>query len=143
MGLEVQGRYPFNAWLTLSGNLSLSANRVLNFTEFIDDYDQGNQKRVTYAKTDIAYSPALIGQYHLLFTPIKNLMVDLSGRYVGLQYLDNTSNRSRSLQPFFVKDLQVNYTLSLKHFKEIQLLLRVQNLLNRRYEPNGYTFSYL
>jgi iron complex outermembrane receptor protein len=143
VGLEVQGRYPFNAWVSLAGNLSLSANRVLHFTEFIDDYDEGSQKKITYAKTDIAYSPALTGQYHLLFNPIKNMMVDLSGRYVGLQYLDNTSSRSRSLQPFFVKDLQMNYTFSLKHFKEIQLLLRINNLLNKHYEPNGYTFSYI
>ena len=49
-GIELQGAVQLNKAFSLNANLSLSANKILNFTEFIDDYDNGGQIENKYPK---------------------------------------------------------------------------------------------
>ncbi|MGZ5286037.1 MAG: TonB-dependent receptor, partial [Flavisolibacter sp.] len=97
MGIELQGNTIINKWLRAAGNLTLSRNRVNNLTEYIDDYDAGGQKLVEYKKSDIAFSPAVIGSVTISLLPFKGFQIDLPAKYVGKQFLDNTSNESRML----------------------------------------------
>jgi iron complex outermembrane receptor protein len=64
-------------------------------------------------------------------------------KYVGREYLDNTQNETRKLDPFYTQDLRIIYTLKPKFLKEINLTGQVYNLFNVKYEPNGYTYSYI
>jgi iron complex outermembrane receptor protein len=61
---------------------------------------------------------------------------------VGRQYLDNTTNLKRSINPYNVVDVRLNYTIKTKLIPEISFMLSVYNVLNTKYETNGYTFSY-
>jgi iron complex outermembrane receptor protein len=79
----------------------------------------------------------------LNFIPIKNGEISLLNKYVGKQYLDNTQNENRMLNAFMTQDLRAIYTLRNKVPKEVQLILQVNNIFNKMYEPNGYTFSYI
>lgn len=142
LGIELQGAFAAASWMQLSGNLTLSRNRIRNFTEYIDDYDAGGQKSATYPETDISFSPSVTGSATILWKPLKNVQVYQISKYVGKQYLDNTSNESRMLDPYFVQDLQVVYSLQPKNFKNIELTAMINNLFDTKYEPNGYTFSY-
>jgi iron complex outermembrane receptor protein len=63
-------------------------------------------------------------------------------KYVGGQYLDNSSREDRKLNPYFVNDLRLGYTLQPKLVEAIEFTLLINNLFNYLYEPNGYTFSY-
>jgi iron complex outermembrane receptor protein len=63
-------------------------------------------------------------------------------KYVGRQFLDNTSNEKRSINPYNVLDLRINYTIKTSLIPEISFMLSVYNLLNTKYETNGYTYSY-
>ena len=65
------------------------------------------------------------------------------GKYVSRQYLDNTSNKNRSLADYYVQDLRLDYTVKNKLFKETRFIFQLNNLFDRKYEPNGYTFSYI
>ncbi|MEO6537451.1 MAG: TonB-dependent receptor plug domain-containing protein, partial [Ferruginibacter sp.] len=56
-GIELQGAAEFLDWLSASGNISFSRNKIKNFTEYIDDYDNGGQQTKFYSKPDIAFSP--------------------------------------------------------------------------------------
>jgi len=143
LGFELQGSYKASSWLKLTGNLTLSENKVIDFEEFYDDYDEGTQKSVKYEKTDISFSPALMGSATAILTPIKNGEIALIGKYVGRQYLDNTSNRNRSLDAFYTQDLRLSYTLKGKAVKDLTMIFQINNLFNKLYEPNGYTFSYI
>ena len=142
LGLELQGGTKVNKFLRASGNISISRNKIKGLTEYIDDYDNGGQKMRHYSETDIAFSPSLVGAAVITLIPLKKLEIDLLGKYVGRQYLDNTSNRSRSLSSYFVHDFRALYNFSYKYLKNISLVLQVNNVLNKKYEPNGYTFSY-
>jgi iron complex outermembrane receptor protein len=142
-GIELQAAALLADWLQLSGNLTLSRNKVLDFTEFVDDYDNGGQKINTYSKTDIAFSPNTIGAATVKLIPIKSLEIDFLSKYVGKQYLDNTSNEARKLDKYFTEDVRVSYTFGHKFFKDISIIAQANNVFNKKYEPNGYTFSYL
>jgi iron complex outermembrane receptor protein len=143
MGIEMQGNYRMATWLDVAANLTLSKNRIRNFEEYIDDYDNGGQKLNTYSESDISFSPSIIGGSTITITPVKNFEVALLSKYVSKQYLDNTSNEHRILKPYFTEDFRMIYTLTPKWGKQINIIGQVNNLFNKMYEANGYTYSYI
>jgi len=142
-GIELAGGYAFTKWLHLQANVTYSQNKIRHFTEYIDDYDLGNQKAIDHGTTDIAFSPDWIGAAVLQIRPVKNLEIDWTAKYTGLQYLDNTSNPNRALSPFTVHNLIFNYQLHPAWIQDIQLKFMIENLFNKKYENNGYTYSYI
>jgi iron complex outermembrane receptor protein len=142
-GMELQGAIKFNARVNASANLAISQNKVQNFTEYIDDYDNGGQKTNSYSSTDIALSPNIVGGATINFLPTQKLELSLLSKYVSKQYLDNTQNNGRVLDAFFVQDIRAIYTIRRKCPKEINLIAQVKNILNTKYEPNGYTYNYI
>jgi iron complex outermembrane receptor protein len=142
LGVEMQGSVALAKWANIAANLTLSQNKIKNFNEFIDDYDNGGQKNKAYAETDIAFSPNVVGAATVTFTPIRRLSIDLISKYVGQQYLDNTSNEQRKLNAYFTQDARVVYSFGHNWLKNVDLVFQVNNVLNKKYEPNGYTFSY-
>jgi len=142
-GIELQGSTKITDWLNGSANLTWSSNRTENFTEYYDDYDNGGQKSIQHGSTDISFSPSVVGGAAITVLPFKNAEIGLFSKYVSRQYLDNTSDKNRSLQPYYVQDVRFAYTLKQLVFKETSLIFQVNNAFNKKYEPNGYTFSYL
>lgn len=143
LGLELQGSQRVGSQLRLTGNLTLSQNKVMDFSEYIDDYDLGGQQRKTYRKTDLAYSPDLVGAATFSYLPVSQLELSLVNKYVSRQLLDNTGNDDRSLRPYLTQDVRASYTLHASWMKEMTITARINNLFNVRYEPNGYTYSYI
>lgn len=142
-GIELQAGINPNQWFNASANLAISRNKVSDFTEYIDDYDNGGQKINKYNSADIAYSPTVVGGASLNFLPVQSFEVSLLGKYVSKQYLDNTENESRKLNSFFVNDLRAVYIFKKKKLKELNIIAQLNNLFNVKYEPNGYTYSYI
>ena len=142
-GLEAEGGYRFSPWLNATGNLAFSSNKIKSFVEYFDNYDNGKQESVDHKNTDIAFSPSLTGAATIHISPVKNAGISLEQKYVGRQYLDNTGNKSRSLHPYFIQDALLHYSIKAKRFADVDLSFRVSNIWNRKYEPNGYTFSYI
>jgi iron complex outermembrane receptor protein len=64
-------------------------------------------------------------------------------KYVGKQYLDNTQQTDKMLDGFFVQDAIFNWELKTKCPYKTTVQFQVNNLLNRKYEPSGYTYSYI
>lgn len=143
LGVELLGSLKPLHWFSFSTNMAFSTNRIQNFTEYYDNYDTGMQDSVFHGTTDIAFSPWAVGGFTFTFTPIKNFDIELIGKYVGRQFLDNTSQLSRSLDPFFVNDFRMRYSLEFKRGLFLRLNFMVINFTNRMYAPNGYTFSYV
>ncbi|HVE61841.1 MAG TPA: TonB-dependent receptor, partial [Chitinophagaceae bacterium] len=141
-GVELQAGLSLTGWLKIAGNLALSRNRIKDFTEYIDDYDNGGQQTKTYDETTISFSPDLVGAGTLNIIPFKNFTLNLVGKYVSKQYLDNTGNNNRKLNPFYTQDLRAAYNFSKKRLKNASIIAQINNIFNKEYEPNGYTFSY-
>ena len=141
-GIELQGKADLLQWLNASANIAFSRNKIKNFTEYVDDYDNGGQRTFAYHNPDISFSPNIIAGATVNIIPLKNTEASFSSKYVGKQFLDNTSNANRALNPFYIQDARLSYKLINKTPKEINFVFQVNNVFNKKYEPNGYTFSY-
>ncbi len=141
-GVEIIAAAEIAPWLNAAGNVSVSKNKVIDFTEYIDDYDNGGQQTKQYSSTDIAFSPNIIAGATISFIPLKNAELSFISKYVGKQYLDNTQNETRKLNAFYTQDARFIYTITKGCLKELNIILQANNLFNKLYEPNGYTFSY-
>ncbi|HEY0031334.1 MAG TPA: TonB-dependent receptor, partial [Bacteroidia bacterium] len=142
-GIEAQFGVKILKNLSWDVNATFSKNKILNFSEYIDNYDSTAQRVNIYPETDIAFSPGIIMGSTFTYEPIKNLKISLLSKYVGEQYLDNTSNKTRKLDAFFVNDVRINYNIKTKHIREIGLILAVNNVFGEEYESNGYTYGYI
>jgi iron complex outermembrane receptor protein len=143
MGIELSGEVRFAEILKFSANLTLSSNRILNFTEYIDNYDTGKQDSIFHGRTDISFSPGVIGSAVLTAAPAKNLEIAWISKYVGRQYLDNSSNQQRSMAAYFINGLQATYTWHPRWIKSLVFSLLVNNLFSVKYVNNGYTYTYI
>lgn len=141
-GIELQSAIEITKWLNATANVAFSKNKVKNFTEYYDDYDNGGQKFLFYSSAEIAFSPDIVGGASLNIKPVKNAEINLMGKYVSRQYLDNTSRKERSLDPYYVQDARISYSIPNKFFKGTNLIFQVNNVFNKKYVANGYTFSY-
>lgn len=144
LGIELDGVYQFSPKFSLGGNLALSRNKIAEFIEYIDDYAAADfrQETIIHTDTDIAFSPSVVGAAIVEYKPVKDFEISLLNKYVGSQFLDNTQNDSRKLDAFWTTDLRLNYAVRPRFVKNMELTLMVNNIFNRLYEPNGFTFSY-
>lgn len=143
VGIEWQGNKKILPIFELKGNLTVSSNKVLNFTEYIDNYDNGIQASVFHKKADISFSPAVIAAGSLVFKPCRHIELSLIHKYVSDQYLDNTSNNQRKLRGYFTQHARIEYAGQNKKNQSVSLFVQANNIWSTRYESNGYTFSYI
>lgn len=138
-GIELNGGVKILSWLEWKGNVAFSSNKIKNFTEYVDNWD-GDPLIIEHGKTDIAFSPDVVANSIFGFN-YKGFSADFSSVYVGRQYLDNTSNKERSIDPYFVNNLQLGYTFKPRFMKEIILGCRINNIFNTEYETNGWVYT--
>lgn len=141
-GLEGQVIWPIKKQFQLSSSITVSQNKIKAFTEYIDNWDTWGQEAIEHQNTNLAFSPNVIGALSFdVFTRDKSLQLSFANKYVGKQYLDNTSNDFTSLPAYFYNDLQLSY---FKRFKKIDynFNLKVNNLFNQKYSTNGWAYRY-
>jgi len=141
--LELDSKLNIIPQLSWAATASFSINKVKNFNEYVDNYDTGDQNKNVYGTTDIAFSPNVVGSSELSYSPIKGGEIAFISKYVGKQYLDNTSNENRKLDAFFVNAARLHYGFSTKSVKNVGLTLLVNNLFSTLYSANGYTYAYI
>jgi iron complex outermembrane receptor protein len=146
-GIELDGLIKFNSKLSLNANLTLSRNKIDTFNEIRYDYgtnfDEYNEVVTVYKNTDISFSPDVIAGSSFIYQPIKGLEVTLLSKYVGKQYLDNTSNEDRIIDPYFINDLRLSYSWRPSFMREVSVSVLMNNLFDVMYSSNGYTYGYL
>ena len=142
-GMEWEAGWQIVPKLQVSGNLTISKNKIKSFTEYVDNYDTGNQDPEEHNNTDISFSPAVTGSGSINWKPIASLELEWLHKYVGKQYLDNTSNEQRKIAPFYVQDIRASWKIPIRRLRECRLIVQVFNLWNQHYQPNGYTYPYI
>ena len=146
LGIEVYGAYRFDKKLKVTGAITLSQNKIAQLNEYIDTYldtlPYYTQQVITHTNTDMSFSPNITGNIGFEWMPIDNFNIAWMTKLVGRQYLDNTGNINRSIDPFNFSNIQFNYSIFNKLCKEIQFGLMINNVFNQMYVNNGYTFSY-
>lgn len=141
-GMEFEFAYAPAKIITLSGNLTLSQNKIVEFNEYTDDYDNGGQVLATYKNTDISFSPNTISSAIIALKPAKGLEISFINKFVDRQFLDNTAKKERSLNPYNYNDLRFTYSYKFKNNTELGFMFTAYNIFNTVYETNGYTYGF-
>ena len=146
-GLELCASYEPLKWLRADANITLSSNKIRNYKEYVqnvDTYDNwamtGRTTMYEYGNSTMLMSPSVTGMMKLTFIPWKKAAVSIDGKYVGMQYLDNTMTLSRSIPSYFVSNLSVSHTFDLNR-GSLGLALYVNNLFNNMYYADGWCWK--
>ena len=142
-GIEFQFKYALNKKYNTAYSVSLSQNKIKEFTEFIDDYDQYTQVAVVHRNTSIALSPSIITNRTFNWKPNERFSFFWTTKYISKQYLDNTQNESRILDSYLLNDINAHWTIVDKSKFKMLLQFYINNILDVKYAPNGYTYSYI
>ena len=142
-GVELEGSFSFSRKIKWVGNMTLSKNKITNYTTYIDNWDHGGQNKVEYENTDLAFSPSVIwaSQFNLKLND--KMQIDFISKYVGEQFIDNTSSEDRMLDDYLVNNLRVSYKWNSKIFKRSNLTLQVNNVLNNEYVSNAWVYRFI
>ncbi|MFA9390878.1 MAG: TonB-dependent receptor [Prolixibacteraceae bacterium] len=142
-GIEVIAAFQLHKTLNWEMNATFSQNQIINFTEYVDNWDTWGQDAFELGNTTIAFSPTLIANSMLTYEPVKHLSIGLISQYISKQYVDNGASDERSLDAYFVNNLRTSYTVYPGFAKEIEFTLLVNNLFNEVYETNAWVYSYI
>ncbi|OQC34383.1 MAG: TonB-dependent Receptor Plug Domain protein [Bacteroidetes bacterium ADurb.Bin057] len=140
------------SWFSWDGNITLSRNKIKNYSDWVDDWDadwnqpevvaNNGQVLVNYGTTDISFSPNITAGCNFQFD-IKGFNAQLQTNYVGEQFLDNTMNAAAKLDDYCVTNLRLAYTIPIKKvIKNLTVNVQMNNLFNTLYVSNGGTYSY-
>ena len=143
MGAELAVAYNPVKFFTWRINGNFSRNRILNYVNFVDNWDDGSQEEEFLGNTPISFSPNVVLANDFTFTPIKRLELSLITKFVSRQYLDNSGNETYCLKPYTYTNLRISYTFLFARFaQELELFVQANNLFNAQYESNGWIYSY-
>jgi iron complex outermembrane recepter protein len=146
-GIEIEGTVRVSKKISWNANVTLSKNKIRNFDEVLYDYgtdfDQYDEVIRSYTNTDIAFSPNQIAGSAWMYKPGAGFEISWLSKYVGRQFLDNTSSKQRQLDPYFINDLRLAYQFQPAFMREISVSLLANNIFDVTYSSNGYTYGYL
>ena len=147
MGAEITAGVKITKWLRWDANLVASRNKILNYHQYIDLYDdQDNWNWVgqdsIVGTTTIAFSPTLTASSLITFD-IAGFTAIVQTNVVGKQYLDNTEDENAMLRAYSVTNLNLQYRLPMQQWckkgnaPDIRLLCQINNIFNAKYANNG------
>ena len=137
IGIELEFKINLNSNWLWQPNIALSSNQNLDF------YFKRDGVLENLGKTQLAYSPNLVGGNAIMYVPSTRFQIGLLSKYVGKQYMGNIDSENSTLSAYFVNDLSAVYTWQPnKWIQEIQWSLLVNNIFNAQYESNGYFYTF-
>jgi iron complex outermembrane recepter protein len=141
-GVEIDGTYQLNRHFHYNGNIALSKNKIERFTAYRDDWSTGKQFSITHLNTDIAYSPNITSVQGIEWNPTTSFNIGYNHKFVGSQYLDNSSSTYAKLSAYNYGNLLLSYQTSYKSMNQIILKLQANNLWNSKYVNNAWIYRF-
>lgn len=145
-GIEIEVAAPlWNNKIRIDANATFSTNKIQDYVAWFDHYDNQNnwnwegQISEIFGTTNISYSPSIVSAAGITWQPFSALYLNLLGKYVSKQYLDNTSDESKSIDGYFVTNLSAGYTFQKSPIGTFNIQVFANNLFNKKYVANGWT----
>ena len=142
-GVEMEANIKLSKKITWAANMTLSENKIIKHTAYIDNWDTWQQESITYENTDLAFSPNTIWSSNLHYHLNSVTSIDFISKYVGKQFIDNTSSESRMLDDYLVNNIRMSYQWKNSLFEIAKLTLQVNNLLNNEYISNAWVYHFI
>jgi iron complex outermembrane receptor protein len=136
LGIELELKMNLSSNWLWQPNIALSSNQNLDF------YFKRDGVLENLGKTQLAYSPNLVGGSAIMYVPSTKFQIGLLSKYVGKQYMGNIDSENSTLEAYFVNDLNAVFIWKPnKWVSEIQWSFLINNIFNAKYESNGYFFT--
>ena len=142
-GVEVMGAMQVLPSLRVSANATLSRNRIVDYVEWVDSYDEDwnySQVAEQLGETDIAFSPSVLAAGVVEWRR-GGLRALWQTNYVCKQYLNNSSNEALSLDAYSVSSLTVGYDFHALGCADVKVSATVGNIFDARYASSGWAYS--
>lgn len=144
MGAELIASVNITDWFRWEGNVVVSRNKIQNYKQYIDLYDNQNDWNWVGAdsiegEVTIAFSPTVTAMSLFTFD-YAGFMANIQTNVVSSQYLDNTMDRNAMLKAYTTTNVHLEYTLPLpkkKGVPSIKLNAQLNNIFNAKYANNG------
>lgn len=142
-GVELETHIVLSDKFIVDANATFSKNIIKNYIAYYDVYDEYYDKVLRqdseeFGKTQISFSPDLVGMGSFTYVPKRNLSFNVMGKYVGKQFYDNTKNEEHSLASYFITNFTASYTYDKLHFGNIDFQLMVNNIFDKEYIANAW-----
>lgn len=141
VGIELSAAYRPVHFFTWRINGGFSLNRILNYTHYIEDWENGGYVEQQIGNAPLAYSPNIVLGNDFTFVPLKDFNISLITKFVSKQYLDNSGDEAYVLKPYTYTNLRLSYTFHFNVLKDLELFLNVNNLFNAKYETNAALYT--
>ncbi len=147
IGIEFDGSWIVSDKFTWNATAAFSSNKIKNYKEYLGVLDENwsdtgaPQVIKEYNSTTISFSPSTVLSNEFVYALYNPFRISLTSKYVSRQYLDNTEAKERSINPFFVSNLRFLYNFSIFGIKNMDANLAINNIFNKKYETNGYTYG--
>ncbi len=134
LGLEADADVLLNKYFSFRGNIALSKN--------LTDYRQIEYEEIVeYTHVPLPFSPSLVSGVDINIAPFDFLEATINGKFVSRQYLDLTGSDQKSLDPYFINNLIIAWSIRTKSLHTCRLSLQINNLFNVYYTSNGYVWE--
>lgn len=148
MGAELTAGVRITDWFRWEGNMVVSRNKILNYKQYIDVYD--NQTDWNWIGQDsvcgtvtIAFSPTITAMSLFTFD-YAGFIGTIQTNVVSRQYLDNTMDANAMLKAYTTTNVNLQYNLPMQKWfptrrgvPEVKLLCQLNNIFNAKYANNG------
>ena len=148
MGAELMAGVQITDWFRWEGNMVVSRNKILNYKQYIDVYDNSSdwnwigQDSIEGTVT-IAFSPTITAMSLFTFD-YKGFVGTVQTNVVSRQYLDNTMDENAMLKAYTTTNVHLEYNLPMKKWitdrkgvPAVKLLCQLNNLFDAHYANNG------
>ncbi len=148
MGAELMAAVKITDWFRWEGNMVVSRNKILNYKQYIDLYDNQNDwnwigRDSIEGTVTIAFSP-MITAMSLFTFDYKGFVGTIQTNVVSSQYLDNTMDEHAMLKAYTTTNVHLEYNLPMRKWipnkkgvPAVRLLCQLNNLFNAKYASNG------
>ena len=140
-GIEIETALKLTKKVSWSGNMTLSENKIVSYTEYIDNWDTWNKDTVNYENTDISFSPNIIAKSQLSYD-LGNLRATWIVKHIGNQFMDNSQSEDRMLDKYTINNLLLSYDVKLNNVKSAKITLLVNNFLNTEYTNRAWIYRF-
>lgn len=128
MGINLEGRAAFNAWLSLQAGATLQRSRYNEPEKWSDNPNVEPQRKMFR-------SPDTYGYLSATFGPVRNFSASVTGTYTGSMLVQHMAgfipeDREETTPDFFDMGVKLSYNIPLTKFVNFEVSAGVKNVFN-------------
>ena len=128
MGINLEGRAAFNAWLSLQAGATLQRSRYNEPEKWSDNPNIEPQRKMFR-------SPDTYGYLSATFGPVRNFSASVTGTYTGSMLVQHMAgfipeDREETTPDFFDMGVKLSYNIPLTKFVNFEVSAGVKNVFN-------------